>query len=517
MYIGTGFFLGHNHIEEKEIDMESIWRKSVAFQEREKLPGDRQVHTVVIGAGIAGILTAYFLQKRGMEVVVVEAKTIASGQTENTTAKITSQHGMIYEKLIRKVGSERARAYAQANEEAIRLYEKMIEKENIACHFQKLPAYLYSVHESAKEKLKKEAQSAAGLGIAASFVEGDRITELPFYVSGAVCFENQAQFHPLEFLKHLAKGLTIYENTKVLSVKEHMVYTSRGDIRAENIVFACHYPIVNVPGFYFLRQHQERSYVLALKGQKELSGMYYSVDENGLSLRSAGDTLLLGGGGHRTGKSHTCICRQSETEGAESGGPLWKAGMASGKETATGYAFLRQMAKTFYPKAMEAGAWSAQDCMPHDDIPFIGRYSMLRPYWYVATGFKKWGMTSAMVAAVNISNLICGEVGTPDITLQESMREWETQGSITGKNVFTPQRCLVRAAFRNLMIDVGESIMGLGKGLFCKKERRCPHMGCKLEWNMEEGSLECPCHGSRFGGDGELLDNPAQVDMGEKE
>lgn len=315
-------------------------------------------------------------------------------------------------------------------------------------------------------ELKKEAIAARRLGIKASFVAGSEISELPFEVNGAVRFENQAQFHPLEFVKHLAKDMKIYENTKVIAVKGHEVYTDRGTITAENIVFATHYPFINVPGFYFLRQHQERSYVLALENKPELSGMYYSIDKKGLSLRSAGDILLLGGGGHRTGK---ITCRE-------------------------GIRYLREMAQRYYPDSKECTVWSAQDCMPHDGIPFIGKYSIFRPYWYVATGFHKWGMTSAMVSAVIISNQISG---IPDLY----------------EKAFTPQRLLVRAGIKNLLIDIGESVLGLSKGLFSKKERKCPHMGCRVEWNPQESTWECPCHGSRFSEEGKLRDNPAQKDL----
>lgn len=457
--------------------MESIWNQDVEQKERKPLEKNRNVQTVVIGAGMAGILTAYFLKKKGADVIVVEAKRVASGQTGGTTAKITSQHGMIYDKLTRKVGREKAKAYALANEEAIHMYEQIVKEENISCHFEKRPAYLYTVREESVKELKKEAEAATALGIKARLIEGSQITELPFEVSAGVCFADQAQFHPLEFIKYLADKLEIYENTKVLSVKKHMVFTDKGNIRAENIVFATHYPITNIPGFYFLRQHQERSYVLALKEQKELSGMYYSIDEKGLSLRSAGSILLLGGGGHRTGKS--------------------KEKEKNCKNQEIGYTYLRKMAQTYYPDAKEAGAWSAQDCMSHDEIPFIGKYSILRPYWYVATGFKKWGMTSSMVAAMTISNQIWG-----------SSDSYET--------IFTPQRVLFRASIKNLMIDIGESLQGLGKGIFAGKKRRCPHMGCRLEWNEEESGWECPCHGSGFDGAGELKDNPAQIDLTDK-
>lgn len=451
--------------------MKSIWSESVEIPERKMLEENIRVQTAVIGAGMAGILTAYFLKKEGVDVVVVEAGKIAGGQTKNTTAKITSQHGMIYSRLMWETDIEKAEGYAMANEDAIKIYERIIKEEEIECHFEKLPSYLYSTDESKIEELEREAAVAKVLGIEACFVKGEEIKELPFKVAGAVRFDNQAQFHPLEFIRHLAEEIVIYENTRVLSVKKHVIYTDRGNITAENIVFAAHYPFINVPGFYFLRQHQERSYVIMLENCTKLDGMYYSIDEKGLSLRSVGDMLLVGGGAHRTGKSFESVrCMEEDT----------------------GYTCIREMSGKYYPKGKEKAYWSAQDCMPHDGIPFIGRYSIFRPYWHVATGFHKWGMTSSMVAAVIISNQICGK---------DNLYE----------KIFKPQRFLLRASVKNLMTDIGESIKGLSKGLFGKKENRCTHMGCKLEWNPEEESWDCPCHGSRFSSEGKLIDDPAKT------
>lgn len=488
--------------------MESIWKQTVELPKRECLPGDIQAKNLVIGAGMAGILTAYLLQKQGLQVVVVEAKRIAGGQTGNTTAKITCQHGLFYDKLMHKVSLRRAEQYIQANKEAIQMYEEIIREEGIECHLEHMPAFLYTTQERGEMELRREVEAAKRLGIEVRFVKGSRISGLPFDVKAAVRFAGQMQFHPLEFLKSLAEQLVIYEDTKVLEVKEHTVITNRGTIMADNIIFATHYPIMNMPGFYFARQHQERSYVLALRkpetalgqecslktqmsesgtqGQGDMErhseekalwqqGMFYSVDENGLSLRSYEDVLLLGGGSHRTGKGvdiHGDDCRNH------------------GK----GYAYLREMAKKYFPQYAEVTAWAAQDCMPHDEVPFIGKYSLFRPYWYVATGFKKWGMTSSMIAAM----IICGK-----IMGKEKLYE----------GVFSPQRFFVQAAAKNLLIDIGENVKGLWKGYFGEEEHRCPHMGCALEWNEEEQSWDCPCHGSRFDREGDLLDNPAQKDL----
>lgn len=427
---------------------------------------------IVVGAGMAGILIAYYLQEQGKKVLVLEAGETASGQTERTTAKITSQHGLKYSKLIRTVGVENARLYAQANQAAIEEFEQLIKKHEIDCDFERVSAYLYT--EKQEALLQEEADAAALLGIDAFFTKE---TELPFPVAGAVCFPHQAQFAPLKFVRHIARNLQIMEHTKVIAIKGEQVFTEHGILTAEKIVLATHYPIKNFPGFYFLRQHQERSYVLALSGwrrsskndkaskgkrdsQDKTMNMYLGIDKDGHSFRQAGDFLLLGGSSRRTGD---------------------KRGGA--------YDSLRRVAEKYFPGCREEMHWSAQDCMPHDGIPFIGRYSIFTPNLYVATGFQKWGMTSSMIAALILRDELCGQKNPY-------------------AELFSPQRIHVKAAFKNLMVDVGASIKGLTKGLF-HKSARCPHMGCELVWNPDEESWDCPCHGSRFDKEGKLLDNPA--------
>ena len=448
--------------------MESLWSKTVRLPEQEESQEDMRVQNLVIGGGLAGLLIAYMLQSKGQEVVVLEANEIASGQTKNTTAKITSQHGLIYHNMIQNTGKARALGYAAANEEAIKKYQEIITKEGIVCHFEKLPSFLYSTDAEGKEKLKKEAIAAKELGLYATYVKGEQLTDLPFEATAGVRFDHQAQFHPLEFIKAIASKLVIYEHTRVLEVDDYIITTNRGVVVADNVIFATHYPFPIVPGYYFLRQNQSRSYVLALEGEdvpKAMEGMYYGIDKNGLSFRCADGKLLFGGSSHRTGKRN-----------------------------APGFTELRKRARELYPKAREDAHWAAQDCMPYDHIPFIGKFSKKHDHWYVATGFQKWGMTSAMVSAMIISDMIVG---------QENSYAW----------VFSPQRLLLKAGMKDFFVDAYESSVGLVKGLFVKKERRCPHMGCALVWNEAERTWDCPCHGSRFEKDGELIDNPAQKNL----
>lgn len=454
--------------------MKSLWSETAHIPKYKELDADLRVQNVVIGAGMAGVLIAYLLQEKGQEVIILEAKEIASGQTKNTTAKITSQHGLIYHNLLKNTDIERANGYAKANQDAIQLYKEIVTKEGIACHFKELPSFLYSKKEEGVAKLKKEASAAKELGINAEYVRGDKIQELPFGVMGAVKFEGQAQFHPLEFIKGLAKKLTIYEHSKVLEVDGHFVITEKNVIVADNVIFATHYPFPIVPGYYFLRQHQSRSYVVALEGkgvEKQMDGMYFGIDRDGLSFRSADGKLLIGGGSHRTGKDMT---REK-------------------KRKMGGFCYLREQVKRYYPEAKEVAHWAAQDCMPHDGVPFIGRFTLKNENWYVATGFQKWGMTTAMISAMIISDMISGKENPY-------------------QKVFTPQRFLIRAGSVSFLLDVWESIVGLIKGIFVKKEERCTHMGCALHWNEEEQSWDCACHGSRYSKDGEMIDNPAQRD-----
>ena len=474
----------------------SLWQKSVEIPRRDRLDHDLTVDAVVIGAGMAGVLIADALRQRGVRTAVLEARRIGSGQTGRTTAKITSQHGLIYHGLIERFGREKAKQYADAHQQAIGRYAAMIRERNIDCGYREAPAYLYSCVDAAP--LKEEAESAASLGIDAQFVTD---TELPFPNAGAVRFRGQAVFHPLRFLQAASKGLEIYEETPVLSVDGHTLHTPHGTVQAGRVIFACHYPFVNVPGLYFMRMHQERSYVLALDHPWQPEGVYYSADPAGLSFRTAEGCLLLSGENHRTGEN---------SQGGR-------------------YAALRRQAEALFPGSREVARWSAQDCMTLDGLPYIGRFAPSAPDWYVATGFCKWGMTTAMAAATLIADTITAQppawadVFSPsrfELSVSAANLATDTAQAFKGlaRNIFMPPRTLLDE------LPVGHGgiveVQGQKAGVYKSEDGhchvihpRCPHLGCQLEWNPDEKSWDCPCHGSRFRYDGTLLDNPAQENL----
>ena len=476
--------------------MESIWSQTCQIEERPPLPGDAETEVAVIGAGMAGVLIASALQEAGKRVVVLEADRIASGQTRNTTAKITSQHGSIYQKITRALGEDIARQYAMANEAALAEYRRIIAEKGIDCDYEEQSAYVYG---DDPEALRAEAECAAALGLPASFTDK---TTLPFPTAGAVRFEHQAQFHPLKFLKAIAEPLTIYEKTSVQTVGDHRLITDRGTVAAEKIVFACHYPFVNFPGLYFARMHQERSYVLALENAPPLDGMWIFADgsANPYSFRTWKNLLLLGGGGHRCGENS-----------------------AGGR-----YDELRQRAREWFPQSREAAHWSAQDCMTADGVPYIGPYAASRPDWYVATGFQKWGMTTSMVSAMLLRDRICGKENPYAEVFDPGRFDLET---VTGVAEESGQavKGLARRFFRIPAETAKKLAPGHGGIVFLDGEKlgvykdedgtlhpvdiRCPHLGCQLEWNPDEKSWDCPCHGSRFDRFGKLISGPAQTDI----
>jgi glycine/D-amino acid oxidase-like deaminating enzyme len=428
--------------------MQSVWQERVALPTFDALKGEKHVDICIIGGGMCGLLCAYFLEQRNVNYILLEGKQIGSGITKNTTAKITSQHGLIYQKLIKSYGYEKAKMYLEANQLALGKYKEL--SKTIQCDLEEKEAYTYTLEE--RKKVEEEVKAVKALGFPSEFVEQ---TELPFAIKGSIRFPNQAQFHPLKFIGGVVQNLNIWENSQVKSVDvmKNIVLTDNGRINAKRIIVATHFPFINTHGSYFLKLYQHRSFVVACRDALEVKGMYVDENEKGLSFRSYKDLLLIGGGDHRTGKQ---------------GG---------------NYTELRRVAHQYYPLSKEAYAWATQDCMSLDQIPYIGHYSKRTPNLFVASGFNKWGMTSSMASALILTDMVMG-------------KENEFQ------SVFSPHRSMIKP---QLFVNGWEATTNL----LSLSTKRCPHMGCTLQWNSTEQTWDCPCHGSRFEQDGTLIDNPA--------
>lgn len=430
--------------------MNSIWSKTIELPNFPSLKGDIKTDVLIIGGGITGILCAHFLQKAGVDYILVEGKQICSGVTKNTTAKITSQHGLLYHKLLKKFDLEYARKYLEINQMAVEKYRQLCEGKD--CDFEEKSSYVYSLDD--KRKLEKEMDALGKIGFQAVL---NKTWELPFQTAGAVMFLDQAQFHPLKFIQNIVNGLRIYENTFVKELEPHIAKTKESTISYDKVIFATHFPIDNKHGKYFLKMYQNRSYVISLQNGPHLKGMYVDEADKGMSFRTHRNSFLIGGGDNRTGKK----------------GGNWNE--------------LREFAGNYFPNLKEEYYWAAQDCISLDSVPYIGRYSPNMPGCYVATGFNKWGITSAMVSAMLLTDMIL-----------EKENEFA--------EIFNPDRSMLRV---QLLVNCGESIMNL----LSFSKRRCPHLGCALKWNKIEHSWDCPCHGSRFTEEGNVLDNPSNSNV----
>ena len=404
---------------------------------------------LVIGGGLCGVLCAWFLKQAGVDYVLVEGDAVGRGVTCNTTAKITSQHGLIYEKLLRTQGKEKALQYLDANQWALGKYRELAEETE--CDFEEKDAFVYTLTDW--QKIEREVQALETLGFPAEFVQE---VNLPFDTEGAVKFPRQAQFQPRRFLAYISRDLNIYEHTFIQELAPGCARYDGGTITARRMIAATHFPFLNKHGAYFLKLYQHRSYVMALKNVSDVRGMYVDEAQKGMSFRNYKNYLLVGGGSHRTGR---------------------KGG---------GWEELQEFVHEYYGIGKAGYYWATQDCMSLDGIPYIGEYSPNTPGLYVASGFGKWGMTTSMAAAHILTEMICGrETG------------WEA--------VFDPSRSIWKP---QLFVNTLEALAGL----LTPTMKRCPHMGCALKWNPQEHTWDCSCHGSRFEEDGKLINNPAAGD-----
>jgi glycine/D-amino acid oxidase-like deaminating enzyme/nitrite reductase/ring-hydroxylating ferredoxin subunit len=485
----------------------SLWVATTEPGHFPTLPGDEAADVVVVGAGITGLSTACLLAEQGASVVVVDAGPICAGATGYTTAKITSLHGLTYAGLADRLDGDRARLYGEANEAAIGELERLVTAHEIDCGFERRAHLVYTTDPSSASSVEQEAEVAASLGLPASSTTQ---TDLPFDVAAAVRFDNQAQFHPRAYCLGLARAIEsaggrVYAHTRARDVDgdTRVVATDHGEVRGDAVVVATHLPI-NEMGAYFARTVPWRSYALAVmvEGDRPRE-MYISADSPTRSLRTAGEHLIVGGEGHKVGEAH---------------------------DTAEHYRNLEQWAREHFGVTDVAHRWSAQDWSSADGLPYIGRMAGHDDGVYVATAFKKWGITHGTVAAMLIRDLIAGR-DNPWLDVYDATRVAPKQSlrGVISENVSALKRLVSgrRAAGDDATVDAlspGEAAVVLVDGdpiaAYRDDEGKvhavaavCTHLGCHVTFNPAERSWDCPCHGSRFTTDGAVLEGPAVDDL----
>ncbi|HIU12970.1 MAG TPA: FAD-dependent oxidoreductase [Candidatus Fimiplasma intestinipullorum] len=411
--------------------MTSYWIKTAPMPSFEAIHGQHSCDVVIIGGGMTGILLGYFLKQAGKHSILLEADRIGMGHTGHSTGKISALHHLAeYVSL----PFEKARAFFSDQLESVEKYAELVKMLQIDCGFKRIT----HIYQDKKVRLDQLA---------------NRFPEFEIdFADHQIALTNQAQFHPLQFLAALAPELKIYEQSRVLSVHGHTVRTQGAEVQARWIVFACQFPFLRFSGLYALKMHQENSYLASLDDSPSLETMY-----NGeVTMREVNDRLLFGGLASMTGD------------------PLDKEAFDKLKQA-------------HFPKSGILQRWANNDAMTLDHLPYIGKYSLFHPHWLVATGFEKWGMASAMLAAS---------------LLQEKI----VHGAMRHRSLYAPGR-LNRMSIKNAF---GNMSRNLNAYLSHPEAPICSHLGCPLVFNPLTQTYDCPCHGSRFDRNGQLINGPAQ-------
>lgn len=488
---------------------EPYWRQSVDLPSFEKLTHDIEAEVCIVGGGITGITTAYELTQAGVKVVLIDADHLLNGTTGHTTAKLTAQHGIIYDEFINHFGVEKTKLYYEASTDAIHYVKNLVSQKRIECDFKTQDAIIYSISDADDQKVRKEYAAYERLGI-----PNELKNSIPFSIEtqSVLAMKEQAQFHPLQYLNTLLteivnNGGQIFEHTVAVDVEETpelKVITREGPkIKCNYIVAASHFPFYDAKGFYFSRMYAERSYVLAAKIDSPYpGGMYYSSDSPKRSLRSVTikgqEYVLISGDGHKTGQ---------------------------GKNTKEHYEALQTFGEQVLGMKEIAYRWSAQDLYTLDKMPYIGHITENSPRILIATGYRKWGMTNGTFAATLLKDIILEndnkykELFSPSrFVADPSLKKFITTNFDVAGHLIEGKLERPTREIKDLKLDEGAVVTVNGERAGAYKDEQgnvycvdttCTHMKCELEWNDGERSWDCPCHGSRFSVKGEVLEGPA--------
>lgn len=535
--------------------MNSYWINSEKNKEKyNKLEKNIETDICIIGGGITGISTAYYLTKENLKVTVLDMGKIGFQTTGNSTAKITSQHGLFYKYLKDSKGEDFARLYYDANEDAIKNIKKIVEKENIECDLECQSAYVLAANREEVQKVKDEVEVVRGFGGHAEYLEREDIDKNLLILNplAAIRFKNQAQFNSYKYTIELAKicknlGANIYENTKVVDVRDEKDYyyleTEDGyKIKAKYLVITTKYPIINIPGFYFMKMYQSTSYGISIPVKEKLfDGMYITSTNPKVSLRMAKvDNNIIKDvvDGNiencaKQDKENRKRVKEKQNSKIDNEYVLIVVGAdhKTGEKTdlSNSYKKLENIAKQIYSQGKVENYWNTEDCITLDKIPYIGKYSTMWENAYVATGFNKWGITTSNIAANIITDMIIGRKNRyEDIFISTRVEPVknrqevgnmlkETVSSLVLKKFELPES--EQASLKNEEGKIIE-IEGEKVGAYKDKEGRiytivpkCAHLGCELSWNNLDKTWDCPCHGSRYDYTGKMLYGPTVRDL----
>lgn len=481
----------------------SFWRESTQGVSYPKLAEDLNVDVAVVGGGMSGILTAYLLSKKGKSVALLEAREMVGGTTGGTTAKLSSQHQLIYDEILQRDGLEIAKDYYDANESGRQLVQSLVKEHDINCGFETMPAYVYTQDGSNTDRLEKEAKAYETIGI-----DGGLTTDIPLDldVEAALVMNNQAQFQPVKFLHGMLKeieslGGRVFQHTMYIGTKRDesgllLSTDTPFTVTCQQVVLATLFPAEDPHSYFSNTMKPVTSHLTAFESPKAFdSGMYISDDSPKRTFRGAeGDdyhVLIVGGETHPTG---------------------------DGKSTEEHYKAIKTFAKQEFGLTEMLGYWSEHDLVTSDRRPHIGPIEEGDNQMYVMTGYSKWGIAVAATGAQLITDIITGKENRfkklfdPQRKMPD-MKEDNESGEGGGDETHVLQESAQLNKEKAKRFEVKGKPAGMYKdvnGTVHYVDLACTHLGCEVKWNDADKTWDCPCHGSIFDGKGSVMAGPAK-------
>ena len=492
----------------------SVWQASVPAKPYPALDGIEHADVCIVGAGIAGLTTAYLLATAGQNVVILERAQVGGGETSLTSAHLSNLPDFKYSDLVKKHGIEVLRKVAESHTAAIRTIEHIVGKEYIDCSFQRVPGYLVPAEAGAEDILEREFRDASGAGLPVARVDTVPLLRAPNQL--ALRFPNQAQFHPMRYLNALAascekRGVRIFCGTNVEGIdpgKSATVRVPNGAmVRANAVVEASNSPFAQTVTMH-TKQTAYRTYVAAFacrNSDAEKALIWDTADPfhfvRTLKAGDGQDYLLVGGEDHKTGHD-----------------PADGEGSPQAKLTSWARA-------NFDVQGDAAYFWSGQVLEPVDGLAYIGRIpSDDHGNLFVVTGTSGNGLTYGTIAAMMLTDMIQGKASpwqsvydpgrvnlkattefvSHNLSAVAQYADWITPGEVSADADIAPGcGAILRDGMAKLAVYRDDA------GVVHRLSATCPHMGCVVAWNGEEKTWDCPCHGSRFAADGAVLNGPA--------
>lgn len=487
---------------------QSYWIKSVPESEYPTLHSNIQVDIAIIGAGITGLTTAYYVSNATTNVAILEADHIGYGASGRSTGKVTSQHGLCYHQLSELHGHDFTKAYYQANEEAIDSVEEIAKSHQLDCNFQRLDSIVYTDDSQKIMAIQDEYQTCLDIGIDCEYIIS---SEYPIPLKAGIRFHNQAQFHPQKYLIGLASivyktGISIYEHSPVTNMEKkeqgYVLFVGEHHVTAKQVVFATQFPFLDRSQLYFTKIINDQSELMMSSYDKHLPNeQLISCDEKLDSYRTYSDGnetyLIAGGHKHPVGRSS-----QEYLEDF----------------------YMRNRSRFHIGKHFQH--WSSQDYITADLLPLIGPLTKHDHNVLFASGFQKWGNTFGTIAGKLLCAVLLHEE-SPYQSMFHPHRASLVMSSTFIKDNWETMKALIKSKLSSGSFELPEADCGLPMeidghmyGVFVEKNENihilditCPHLGCTCVFNQTDKTWDCPCHGSRFDIDGNIIKGPATAGL----